>query len=283
MRSRGGLFHRIMVVASILSVSLWPVRASSEVMEVLYLDGTRAFVQLPSRITTGKVGATVEAWVKWERFQKWARVFDFGKKGNAVVLQSEKATSTLNFSIYDRKSTLHRVQKLTAVDKGKWYHVAVVSGRGGMKFYLNGELVGQDAYTGSLSEAAGGKNYIGKSNWPGDAFLHGQICEFRIWDKPRTKSEILQTIYTQLKGDEAHLSAYWRFDAEDDRVVKDLTENGNDAALNGGQPSLRRPDRPFSRWLWSRNPPLPNQSLHPRQSLPPSPSLWLSHRALRPR
>ena len=66
-----------------------------------------------------------------------------------------------------------------AVNAGIWYHIAVVSGPGGMEFYINGQLVDRDDYSGSLSEAAGGANFIGKSNWPKDKMFEGYISELR--------------------------------------------------------------------------------------------------------
>ena len=72
---------------------LLEAQENQDYMNVLFLDGSKAYVVIPFGITQGKMNATVETWVKWESFQKWARVFDFGKEGNAVLIQNEKATS----------------------------------------------------------------------------------------------------------------------------------------------------------------------------------------------
>jgi hypothetical protein len=40
---------------------------------------------------------------------------------------------------------------------GEWMHVAGVTGRRGMKLYINGELVAENPYTGSL-QSLGGNN-----------------------------------------------------------------------------------------------------------------------------
>jgi Ca2+-binding RTX toxin-like protein len=46
------------------------------------------------------------------------------------------------------KSYTIRTDKM--IEKNTWYHLAFTFGEGGMKLYLNGELVGQNSYTGGL-------------------------------------------------------------------------------------------------------------------------------------
>jgi hypothetical protein len=151
-------------------------------MDVVYLDGRGAHVVLPPSIFDRTREATVEAWVRWERFNKWARVFDFGREGNAVVLQSEKSSTDINFAIYDRDGKRYRIRKKKAVKERVWYHVAATCGPQGMKLYVNGQLAGSDRFTGGLDEGAGGQNFVGRSNWEDDEYLQGHVAEFRVWD-----------------------------------------------------------------------------------------------------
>ncbi len=239
-------------------------------MNVLFLDGGRGFAVLPSEITRSRSNATLEAWVKWESFRTWARVFDFGREGNAAVVQSERATSTVNFTIYDRGGTRHRIQAFRAVKKGTWHHIAAVCGRGGMKFYIDGKLVGKSAYTGSLSEVSEGVNYIGKSNWPSDKLFHGYICEFRIWDVSRSEGDIRKTMYTQLSGDEDHLIGYWRFDQAEDKKVQDLSGNGLEATLVGGASIFSVPGPPLAKVDPAEKQPVPlPQAVQPEPGAAP--------------
>ena len=66
--------------------------------QVLYFDGKNTYLELPVGMVDTLAEGTVEAWVKWEKFNKWARVFDFGQESNAAVIQTEKTSSTLNFA-----------------------------------------------------------------------------------------------------------------------------------------------------------------------------------------
>ena len=237
-----------LAVAGLPTASLAPDAHGQEIMSALYLEGAnQSHVLLPTKITDGLRNATVEAWVKWLRIRNWARVFDFGRQGHAVVVQSERDTPTLNFAIWDRKGVRHRVQKHHFVKPNTWYHLAVVCGTSGMKLYIDGELAAKDPYTGSLGDVGGGSNYIGKSNWPKDELLHGYIAEFRVWDASRTPREIVETMYSQLSGSEEHLLAYWRFDEAEGKTVKDLTGNGHDAALVGRAGIFSTPGPPIAK------------------------------------
>ena len=43
-------------------------------------------------------------------YNEWSRVFDFGREGNAVVVQNNKKSSQINFRIWDNKEKLHGVR-----------------------------------------------------------------------------------------------------------------------------------------------------------------------------
>ena len=235
-------------------------QGTGTVMNILYLDGNSGYVELPSGITYGLSEATVEVWVRWESFNKWSRVFDFGKKGNAAVLQNEKKSSKVHFSIWNRGGKRHRVTARNRIEKGTWHHVAAVASIStGMRLYIDGSAVagepflikavpkayqdakGQmkfdvtfDTLRTAFSEVSVGSNYIGKSNWYKDELFHGYISELRVWNIVRTKEQIESSMYAPLYGNEDGLLCYCRFDTERDGVVKDLTKRGNDATLVDG-------------------------------------------------
>ena len=203
-----------------------------EEMPVLLLDG-RSHVELPRNLFDRTTQATIEVWVRWNRFNKWSRVFDFGRKDNAVVLQNQKSSNTLNYRIWDRSGKRHGTKAKKAVNTGAWYHIAVVSGSGGMKFYINGRLMDRDGYSGSLGEAAGGNNFVGKSNWPKDELFEGYISELRIWSKRRSQSEIRFAMEKALAGTEDGLLAYYRFTDATDRLIPNVVDPDLPARMVG--------------------------------------------------
>ena len=125
-------------------------------MNVLSFDGKSGYVELPANLFDRLEEGTIELWVKWQSFQNWSRVIDFGHEENAFVVQNEKKGNTVNFAIWDEGGRRHRVQAKKRVRKGVWHHLAMVFGRSGMAFYIDGDLVGTDAYEGGPNVAAGG-------------------------------------------------------------------------------------------------------------------------------
>ena len=112
--------------------------------------------------------------------------------------------------------------------------LAAVSGYSGMKFYVNGSLVGDKSYYGSLSKSAGGNNFIGKSNWPKDKMLDGSISEFRVWSRPLSRNEITQRMNRTLTGAEEGLVGYWRFSEAEGGIMPNVVTGRSDARLVGG-------------------------------------------------
>ncbi len=176
-------FH-IAVLSLLLSATWQGVAWGQEplLMNVLSFDGESTYIELPQNLFDTLDEGTIEVWVKWEKFQNWSRVIDFGHESNAFVLQNEKKKNTINFAIWDERGKRHRIQTKKRVRKGVWHHLAMVFGRSGMAFYVDGEVVGSDPYEGGPSAAAGGHNYVGKSNWPKDKLFKGQMAELRVWD-----------------------------------------------------------------------------------------------------
>lgn len=186
--------------------------ADAQTMNALYFDGQGAYVELPAPMFHQFTASTIEVWVKWDDIHNWSRVFDFGREGNAMVVQSEKSSRTLNFAIYDRNGSRHRIQANNAIPVGQWFHIAVTSGPQGMALYLNGNLVGTDEYTGGMEQVTGGSYYLGRSNWPDDKPFQGYMSEFRMWNRQRTQTEIRRTMERRLTGKEPNLVAYWHLD-----------------------------------------------------------------------
>jgi hypothetical protein len=91
------------------------------------------------------------------------------------------------------------------VQKGTWYHLAFSFGTGGMKLYLDGELVGTNPYAGGL---IGNREpiVIGGTNWAnrddsGDLSklrishpFNGRIDEVAIYGQALTEQQIRQLI-----------------------------------------------------------------------------------------
>lgn len=105
-------------------------------------------------------------------------------------------------------------------------------------FYVNGIL--NNSKTTSITSIPSTTKplYIGwdeydNSNYAG--WYQGELNEIRIWNYPRTQSEIQYYMNKKLTGDEEGLVAYYNCDNSnnDGTTLVDISGNGNDGTING--------------------------------------------------
>lgn len=140
--------------------------------------------------------------------------------------QVQVATSGGNFPSADSNKKL---------PTNEWVHIAVTydSSDGHSVLYINGKVQGErNRSLGAVNLGQGGTGgfCIGRS-YSNDRYLAGEISEVRIWNVVRTQEEITNNSYyvsTESEG----LVAYWKFNDNSDRRVKDHSGNGNDALAN---------------------------------------------------
>ena len=225
------MLHKISAV--LVFVFLCAAHTNAQEMQVIRFDGQNAYVQLPYGIFDQEENATIEAWVKWEQFNEWSRVFDFGREGNAVVVQNNKKSSQINFRIWDDKGKQHGVQAKNVVMRNTWHHIAVVCGPEGMRIYVDGTFYNDNEYSGGLNQASGGNYYLGKSNWPKDKLFAGMMAEFRVWNYQRSQSEIREAMQVALTGNEDGLIGYWPMHEINNGEIPDLSSGSNHAKVYG--------------------------------------------------
>ena len=122
---------------------------------------------------------------------------------------------------------IHIIQIPNILKVGQWYHIAGVTGKGGMKLYLNGVLVGEDSFSGSFSSVGNTEmNFFGRSQWEDNSDFKGQIDEVRVWKVARTKGQIRSTMHKRLTGREPNLVGLWNFDAGDARDLSASNHHG---------------------------------------------------------
>jgi fibronectin type 3 domain-containing protein len=158
-----------------------PAYATGYVGSAINLDGQDDFVMLPSRVTTSD-DITVAAWVKWDGGAAWQRIFDFGTgTWSYLYLTPSSANGTLRFGI--KIGAEQTVEAPSALPVGVWTHVAVTLGGDTATIYVNGSPVASNSsITINPSDFRPGLNYIGKSQWAGDALFKGLIDDFRVYN-----------------------------------------------------------------------------------------------------
>lgn len=162
----------------------------------LKFDGIDDRVALPFTLTGSY---TKEAWVNSAIFASLNNILSGTNNAFYVRNGNLSAGHTLPFT---------EVQDPAFLEDSTWYHVAVTydSVTTEMKLYKDGVQVGS---TATVSPYAPVQLSIGA--YEGDFEWDGLIDEVRVWNKPRTGSEIAANMICQLTGDEPGLIAYYDF------------------------------------------------------------------------
>jgi ligand-binding sensor domain-containing protein len=211
---------------------------------VLNLDGADDWVRLPHAGFTNLHQATIEAWVKWRRFTSSGRVFDFGATQREMYLGTSlvglaAGSGVMKFLITDPDGRRRREDVYGGFRPNQWTHVAVVTGSGGVRIYLNGMLIATNEFTGSLSSLGRENYFLGRHSYSRepDSPLDGQLDEVRIWSVQRTDEEIQANWSRRLTGSETGLAGLWNFD-DAAQPGRDLSTNGFHAELFGDAHSV---------------------------------------------
>jgi signal transduction histidine kinase/CheY-like chemotaxis protein len=198
---------------------------------VLSLDGTDSYIELPAGSFADLDEVTVEARVRWERFQSMSRVFDFALSNRLLNLHNYDFDSHLWVESFSggKRQTIRASNSLL---QNEWVDLAVVAGRQptNLKLYLNGVLLTNSVVEDSdrfRSAEFTRNNLLGCSNaktvWSSDQELAGQIDEIRVWKGERTGEEIRRDRAQRLTGTEPGLVGLWNFE--------DLAQPEKDASL----------------------------------------------------
>ena len=132
------------------------------------------------------------------------------------------------------ESTFASYGETTEFDDGKWCHFALTVDKTNhvQKMYVNGVQVGE---TTDISGFAGntdcdGDGFIGVRE-DGQSFAQGVFDEIRVWNMPRSRTEIMRHMHLSLQADEPGLVAYWNFDEEYGSTANDKTAFRNHGTL----------------------------------------------------
>src|SRR5207244_4662877 len=129
------------------------------------------------------------------------RVFNYGDARRDLSITTRTDTANLWFVLGDAQQALHGVEIPNLLSARQWCHIAAVSGKGGMKLYLNGALAGTNEYSGSFAGLKNGNHfYFGQTVTTNDppTNFKGAIDEVRVWNFSRTEAQIRDTMYRPL-------------------------------------------------------------------------------------
>ena len=158
------------------------------------------YVVLPPLVALAPAAVTLSAWVYSTSDRDWQRLFDFGTGTtiNAFLTTSEGADANnyVRFAItLGGSAAEQRINTTTVLTQNAWHHLVVVLA-GGAPYtgtvYIDGVASGTNAAM-TLHAADMGttsNNFIGKSQFSADAYLAGQVDDFRIYKRALTAAEV---------------------------------------------------------------------------------------------
>lgn len=174
----------------------------------LDLNGTSAYVELPSGITDAATDLTVATWVKVNQASAWSRIFDFGGPNGFLFLTPSTHDGLLRYSAFT--SFDHEgIVTAPALPVGAWKHVAVTSRGREYRLYVDGveagSALGEPVTPAQIGSGSG--QWLGRSRFP-DPLLNANLDDFRVYDRVLTQPEIaklaaVQSGYAHYRFEEA--------------------------------------------------------------------------------
>ncbi len=207
-------------------------RVPGKIGNALALCGNNEYVSLPSGIVQGVTDFTISAWVNPSADTAWSRVFDFGTGTNDYMFLTLNAGGgPIRFAI--TTSGAGGEQQINGTGElplNTWSHVAVTLSGSTGTLYVNGTAVGTNTNM-TLNPAALGdttQDWIGRSQYPADPYLDGEIDDFQIYNSALSASQI-----AALAGGQpgAGNVASYKFDETGGATAVDSSGNGRNGTI----------------------------------------------------
>lgn len=171
----------------------------------LELDGAGGHVRLPGGIVSSMEQATISTWVYLFSNQTWARIFDFGSGTNVNMFLTPAAAGSpaLRFAITTSGAGGEsRFGRPARLESNQWVHVAVTIDQNKAELYVNGAAaaVSEQIHTYLWELGNTAQNYLGRSQYSADPYLHGRMADFRLYNRALSAEEIKTLVDSTAPG-----------------------------------------------------------------------------------
>lgn len=204
-------------VATILGAGVNSVSTGGPGVSGIDLPGggsaTQGYIDLPNGIISSLTDATFETWLTIDSIQGWQRVFDFGTNTNGeqtgpggsgngseyIIIAANRGTdvNTQRIEALDNNVGMGAIDSSAVIALGSqnlftfvWDDIAENSST--QTWYLNGVQI-QTQTTGlnmNLADINDHNNWLGRSNWGGDANTDGTYDQFSIYNTAFSAGEV---------------------------------------------------------------------------------------------
>lgn len=203
--------------------------------DYLFMAGQGQYVDAPDLNVDHSNGLTFMAWVRYDSFQRWSRIFDFGNGAGVhnLILANRGTTSDLHFSIRDGAGS-SSITATGALQTGVWQHVAAtVDAQGNASIYLDG----QEVASGTVNvpdNLVRTNNYIGRSNWANDLDFAGNMDDVSYWNTALSQTTIRNWMRKDIDANHPNYSdlvLLYDFNDQTGNTATDQSANGFDGDL----------------------------------------------------
>lgn len=143
----------------------------------------------------------------------------------ALLLRFNEANTSNKLQVMTPCGTL---MSNTEFANNTWYLLSIVWDGSNLLFYVNGVL--DNSMTGKNPDGINFQRFEMGMSWGGyntRQFFSHRFCEFRVWDRALSASEILGGLCGVAANSDG-LKAYWKFNEGEGHIFKDATGNGFD-------------------------------------------------------
>lgn len=183
---------------------------------MLYLRGTNASVVVNHSPVLNAYPLTLEAWVKTSQSTGQQGLLNKYSSGSLNGYQLFMLNGELRAWYFGSAGSVWGGgDGLNAgfIADGRWHHIAFVVDASGGRVYVDGELRTSRAWTGTPSASSSPMPFsIGYYNSPLGGYFNGLIDEVRLWNRAKSRTELLRDAQAQLQGNEHGLVAYYQLD-----------------------------------------------------------------------
>ncbi len=156
-----------------------------------YFDGVDDYIHMPNNLVSGEEDVTFLINVRPEMDGANQFTFTVGTGENNYLFLNTNNGSRLKAAITNVGYWNEYSVTANPIRRSDWASVAVVMDNHNMKMYVNGEIVSETTSEVIVSGLGNtNRNYLAKSQFPGDAYFKGYIEDFRVYSKALTSSEI---------------------------------------------------------------------------------------------
>ncbi len=216
-------------------VDVQPIENPINNQPVLKFDGQDDYIEVPYSPSINPNQFTLFSWAKVEggagSFRSVITSRDAYPSKGYIIYAADN--NRWQFWIGSNLLTQWKPVGGSPIILNTWTSLAATSDGKTIKFYVNGELVGDIAanYVANISRSL----RIGTGGTEGNPryFFNGKISEVRIWNRVLTQDEIKQSMNHRLQGNEPGLVGYWPLNEGNGNTVSDKTANNNIGTIYG--------------------------------------------------